>query len=344
MPNMEMEQLHAKDIVNQPYDIGVWLAGYEERSRWLVESEFWPSTLKGNKILRVELEEDRDVLSAPHTRRNAPGRLFNGKPGKRNWDGYWRRCWHDLLSSRAVKKMPPADVFVDISSMPRAIYGALLIEAYQNTKLVNSITLAYVPGRHAPETDGARQLDGLRPLTGLEGQSNHDRDTALILGVGFDGSLAEAVVDLFQLDHYAIFYGVTEGHPENVRRAEEANCWLLELAELVQQTPVGDIGVTVSTISRLCDWYITSHDIMIVPLGPKTHIAASIIVSLLRPSVGFRSLRTSVTRPVQVTVTDDTIPMINRLTFGSTSTSDGNGKNTTEQKLTNAKSPGINKK
>ena len=205
MPNIKIEQLPAKDIINEAYDLGVWLAGYEARSRWLVESEFWPNTLDEGKILRVELQEDREVLSGPRTRSNAPGRLLNRRPGKRNWDGYWRKCWHDLLSSHAKKKMSAVDLFIDISSMPRLIYGALLIEAYHSFNLLNSITLAYVPGCHTDKVGGAHQLDSLQPLTGLEGQSNHDGDTALILGVGFDGSLAEAVVDLFQLDHYAIF-------------------------------------------------------------------------------------------------------------------------------------------
>lgn len=330
MVNVEIEQLNANDIADQAYNVGVWLAGYEERSRWLVDSRFWPCSLKEDRTLRVELVEDRDALSAPHTRNKAPGRLFNGKAGKRNWDGYWRKCWHDVLKSRLNEKLSGVDVFIDISSMPRAIYGALLIEAYRRSDLVNSITFAYVPGQHGEGIDGARQLDGLRPLTGLEGQSNHDGETALILGLGFDGSLAEAVVDLLQLDHYSLFYGASPDKPEYTDRTEETNRWLLQLAELVEATPVGDIGGTVSAISRLCDWYSTSHDVMIVPLGPKTHIVASIIVSLLRPAIGFRSLRTSVTRPVQVTVSDDTVPMINRVSFGRKLTCDTREKTTTQ--------------
>src|SRR5205085_2187925 len=125
----------------------------------------------------------------------------------------------------------PISVFVDVSSMPRAVYGPLLVEACRDSAgMVSEIVFAYVPGEHRGAISGHQQLDGLRAIAGLEGASCHDGDPALVLGLGYDGVLAETVVDLFQLEHVSCMYADPGATAAGAQRCKDENALLISRA------------------------------------------------------------------------------------------------------------------
>lgn len=312
---MQVVQTSPKEVLVETFDLGVYVAGYEARSTWFVQSKWCPA-LPVSQWRHVEFSEERGTHSASMNLRNPLGGILGGIPAPRDWDGHWRKAWRETLEGEFYRLQRPIKVLVDISSMPRAVYGALLLEcALSKLSPVASVTLAYVPGKHVGEMTAHRQLDGLRPLVGLEGRFEHGRDTVLLLGLGFDGALAEAVVDLFQLDAYGVFYADPGTSRKNVARCTEANRHVISGADLAKVAPVNDIAQSLGMILSIAQWYLYHRDVIVVPIGPKTHIVAAILASIVEPRLGFRCLRTSLVRPVQVNVVRGTVPVFTRIHF-----------------------------
>lgn len=312
----ETTSLSFDEVSARRFDIGVWFSGYEERAPWLLRSRFRPPDVA--KWYRVEVEEDRSVHRAEENLRDDTGELLGGSPAKRNWDGHWRRLWRKTIGDTWLMYKRPLSVFVDISSMPRAIYTSLLVEAGRDSlDLLERLVFSYVPGEHRGPVAGHQQLDGLRTIGGLEGSSVHDTDPALILGLGYDGALAETVVDLFQLEHFSSLYAEPGISSQATEKCVQANELLLSRAELVETARVADLADWMRAIDRIARWYMSQRDIIILTLGPKPQVVAASLYCLANPAVGFRCLKTSQTTPIDVGVADGAEPYWMSIAFSS---------------------------
>lgn len=306
----------AEDMAQRVFHVGAWFCGYEKRSPWLRNSPYCPPNVA--QWYRVEVLEDREVHCAVANLDGASDVVLGGAASHRNWDSHWRGVWRSTVQAAAESAKSPVSVFVDISSMPRAVYGALLIEAANELRdAIDSLVLGYVPGQHLGSYEGRQQLDGLRALAGLEGLSNFDRDPALVLGLGYDGPLAEAVVDLFQMTHVSCVLADPGVSPDAAAKARVANHRVLERAELVETADVGDLSEWLDSLNRLVSWYSETRDVMLLPLGPKPQVVAGILCALEHPEVALRCLRTSSTRPVDVAARDDEPPRWMEIRMGT---------------------------
>ena len=307
-----IEDLVPGSFSDQEYDIGAWAAGYEARSSWQIQSSYDPTRV--DKWVRVEFVEGRGSHSAPQTLSIGRGELLGGKPGRRNHDGDWRARWESLLIAEWKLRERPLRVFVDYSSMPRTVYGPLVIACTSGVVPLESLTLAYVPGLHDSNVDGSRTIEGLRSLAGLEGRSSTGGTPAFILGLGYDGVLAEAIVELFQVDSFSCMYADPGVSTRAVERARESNRRLLDRSELVRTAPAWDCPSTTRIVRYLCDWY-AGRDVVLVPLGPKPQVLAAIIASIRYNAIALRFALTSRTHDVQVTVEGSARPYGTRLWF-----------------------------
>lgn len=290
------------------YDLGLWAAGYEARSSWLVQSRFRPQDVR--KWLKAEFTENRDVHGGERSRSVKCGELFGGKPGKQNHDGRWAALWDRTVETAAKAAGRRIDVFVDYSSMPRALYGTILVQSLTALrKRIRSITFAYVPGHHSAEVNGSRGVTGLRPLIGTEGHCVHGR-TAFVLGLGYDGILSETMVELFQMTQFSCLYGDPAAGPDGVNRVVSANASVLSRADVVSTAAAMSVQSAAREIERLCDWYSSVRDVLLVLVGPKPHVLAGVLVAAVRQDVGFRFPQTSAVRPSDVVASPGVLPAV----------------------------------
>jgi hypothetical protein len=301
-------------LQERKFDIAVWAAGYEARSRWLVQSDFRPSRV--DAWYRVEFAEHRESLTASESLEINLGAVFGGHPERAGRDGAWFQAWTHAIAAGAARKGGPVDVFVDYSSMPRTVYGALLVQCMRaETPLVRSLTLAYVPGRHAGGVDGSRAIVGLRGLVGTEGGSRRDGPPAFVIGLGYDGALAEALVDLFQISQFSVFYGDPGVQSDSVSRVLEANEDLLTRSDLVDTAAAHSVGASMRVVERLARWYLDLQDVLVVPLGPKPHVVGALLAAAANPLLGFRFPKTKTLSPIEVTVPPGSVPFVTRIDF-----------------------------
>lgn len=293
------------------YDLAVWAAGYEARSAWLISSVFRPNAV--SRWMRVEFREDRLVHSAPHTLSIDLGELVGGMPGHRSWDGLWAKEWGRLLRDSSAAAGRRLKVFCDYSSMPRTVYGTLVSSALVACReAVESLTMAYVPGIHGVGVDGSHIIEGMRALIGTEGKSSQDQSPAFIIGLGYDGCLAESIVELFQVATYGCVYADPGVHTDSVARVLAANANVLRRAEVVATASAWSISDCAGAYDRIRGWY-RGRDVVLVPLGPKPHVLASIVAALEDRSLALRFPQMSEVTPVQVTVASDARPFVTRV-------------------------------
>jgi hypothetical protein len=313
MRDIRIEDVSVLAALEQHYDLAFWAAGYESRSAWLVRSEFRPKSVE--QWWKLEFEEHRDLLSGADSRTVDCGALMGGRPSRQNHDGEWVLLWRTVIDDAFRSADRPINVFVDYSSMPRAAYGALVVETIRQLRpKIKSITFAYVPGVHSDDIDGSRGIKGLRSLIGTEGESRFQR-AAFLLGLGYDGTLSETVVELFQASHFSTLYASPGATTDAVARVIAANMSILERAELIGTAPAWSIREAMDQYQRLADWYSGYRDVMVVPLGPKPHVLAGILMCAFKPMMGFRFPETTRVRPVEVTVPAGTIPYFASLTL-----------------------------
>lgn len=306
-------QLDLPRAISSEYDIAVWAAGYEARSCWLIQSRFKPIAVR--RWWKIEFVEHRTVHDGAAALGVECGDVLGGKPGRRNHDGYWATQWSKTISAAFRSARRPINIFVDYSSMPRAVYGSLLVEAFLHlADKINSITFAYVPGIHTAEMNGSRGVQGLRGLIGTDGSFSH-QETAFIIGLGYDGILSETIIELFHVTHFSCMYAAPGVSDDGADRVLAVNSSLLSRAELVATAPAWSVEHAVHEVDRLCDWYMDQRDVLLVPVGPKPHVMACILTAIMRDDVGFRFPDSAFLRPSPVRVAERAVPYLTRITF-----------------------------
>lgn len=298
---------------NDNYDLGVWTAGYESRASWLIESVYKPVHVR--KWYRVEFLEDRGAYSAPQNLGLGLGEPVGGTPGSRASARHWLEGWR--MAARETWKGRPLRLFLDISSMPRTVFGSLLFLILRNhIAPVESVTIAYVPGEYSDPYAGSRQFSGLCSLVGTEGVGTLLRgDPAFVLSLGFDGPLAETIVEIYQVGRFSsllAFPGVSHFAEEEAVRVNRS---ILERSEHVAVASARDAEAAFWQLDSLVDWYRGVRDVVLVPMGPKVHVVASILLALSDQAVILRGIRGSNVRPVEVTVAPDAEPVFFRIVF-----------------------------
>ena len=293
------------------FDVGIWAAGFEGRSMSFVAEH----KDAAEKWYRVEYKEDREVLSAPSTLALGVGDLLGSSPGSRMHDGHWLDVWETMLACESKRVGRPLRILVDYSSMPRTVYGSFVIGCQRNSAAVEQLTMVYLPGEHASNVSGSRSLNGLRALIGTEGSMRPHGTPAYIIGLGYDGVLAEAVVDLFQVSRLSVMYARPGVTANAVDRATTANASVIARSEFVRTAPAWSVSQARSAVLELCAKYWDTHDTIVVPLGPKPHVLGALLACLEEPRVGFRFLRTGRVEPVEVLVPEGAGPYTSALRF-----------------------------
>lgn len=304
---------HDAEWRRRSFDIGMWWCGYEQRSTWLVDHAR-PANV--GEWFRLEPKEDRDKHAAPTNLRHDLGRLACEAPVPRNWDGMFLRWWRTVVDETYARLGRPLTIFCDYSSMPRALYGQVVLEASRQRHKFESVHLAYVPGKHGDGVDGSRRLDGLRSLIGTEGTPAQPQPPAAVVGLGYDGSLAQAAVDLFQLDHFACFYAGPGTTSDAEKRALQCNATLAQQCEVLKRVPATSVGSAFDCVLSLCHWYLARRNVMVIPLGPKPHVLGSVLASAYDTRIALRWILTKRVRAIDVTPTGDG-PVVAKVTWTS---------------------------
>jgi hypothetical protein len=278
-------------LAAEQYDVGVFSSGYEPRCT------FVPRQLRGRKI------KNHVVLGFKE--------LAAEKARKEN-DAYYRDQWgaeplavsadNDFAIQRALNDVASRGgrltrILVDYSSMSRLWYSGVLNWArFGNNADETTIDFAYSVGKYE-EQDLPMEIEDMLSIPGCEGGPMRSRDSLAIFGLGFNPWASLSVLERLEADEvfaYIASPGASPDYPHRVRRLNKDFLEEPRVKGNVFELPLRSAETSYRFLSELVIPHRLTDSITLVPMGPKPHVLASILVSMRFPEVS--CMRVSVKR------------------------------------------------
>jgi|GEM_PF-7075424 len=171
-------------------------------------------------------------------------------------------------------------IFVDYSAMTRLWYG-YLITWLRYSGSVNSaiIDFCYVSGEYIGDFSNF-QIKETIPLSGFEGATAGTRRTVALYGLGYDQYATLAVHEMIEPDSFICFMAANENDDDGLSIVSRENRQIIELSGRSPIIlPFYNIENIVDSLIQVIDGLRDNDEIMVVPMGPKTHVLASLLAS-----------------------------------------------------------------
>jgi len=200
-------------------------------------------------------------------------------------------------------------IFIDYSSMRRDIYASML-SCLRGSYLDRCIIdLCYTNARYSGEFSPL----SIRDISAVEGSryiSDPRRKNAVFLGLGFDKISPVSVCELLEPDVVIPFLSISSPDPENDDRARTVNAdFLSHINDSPILLPICSLSRSYQVLFEVVANYMDNHNCILVPMGPKPHVMACIMLSLICD--GISCIHVSGSREIDV----DAIPMDNAFTL-----------------------------
>lgn len=274
--------LHVSSLTDRHYDLLILASGYEERCRNIAEL-LEPSNISSTLILGFE-----EHVDAGHREynRNFLAKKFGCNEHILSFDS--EEAIFKLLSSANLPRDRVASVLIDYSSMSRMWYNSI-IEFFnfgfdgQGARL----TMGYTVGKYidVPPIDNLKEADfaveDVLCLPSLEGGGVRTRKSVALVGLGFEWVPPFGVVEALEPDTVYGFIAEPGAFPEYPGVAEARNETFINeyCRERLLRLPLRSVEAAYKGLGGVVAPHLGAANIIIVPMGPKPHVLASIVVA-----------------------------------------------------------------
>lgn len=288
------------DISNSHYDLAIFASGYESRCR-RVSAQLPNSNIARTLVLGFEFVGNDEL-------RQHSDEHFRGK---------WGIAPHILNSSdemaiysllnNELRNISPHYILIDYSSMSRSWYAAILnwlrFNDFSHDVFVD---LVYSSGAYSNDFSPIA-VESILPLPGCEGSSGTITKSIAVFGLGFEGMAPLCVLDKLQPDEIFTYLASPAADDTYPRIAREKNKELIDLARETLGLPIASVAITFSKLAEVISPYLGSADITFVPMGPKPHVLAAILLAIRFDQVTCLHVNGTNKEPVDVITTGDVI-------------------------------------
>lgn len=197
---------------------------------------------------------------------------------------------YDILNARFnVNERKEHSIIVDYSCMSRVWYAAILNWFYLRYKDCGHLKFLflYAKGRYTKAIASKDVIiREIRPVPGCAGSSSRQANTAAIFCLGFYGYMSLCVYDeLEPNDIYAISTIEKPLRGYSIER-QPGNEELIERAKKSLRISVSSVEGAFRQMMEIAKYHLLKgENVTIVPMGPKPHILASILLALANPDV-----------------------------------------------------------
>jgi hypothetical protein len=281
----------------QSYDLILLSSGFEERSSHI--AKYLPESIYG-RVHVLGFQDELGTLS-----RKCNDEIFHDIVGDKIFisslltDYEQELCKIISLSTKGKTKLK---VFIDYSAMTRAWYGYVLTWAkYQEKCAYIELDFAYSHGIYA-NTFNPLLISEIVCVPGFEGGGAGSRFTTALFGLGFDSAATLTVNELVEPDRVVCFLAkgsISDPHADRVLR---------ENKEMVENSRASVLELPISDIRRATSLLLEnvskgdeeSEEILLVPMGPKTHVLACLLACHISPKIACLHVKGTRSQPVQV--------------------------------------------
>lgn len=211
---------------------------------------------------------------------------------------------HLHLHTQSFKR--PICILVDYSSMSRLWYTAVLNWArFAASGRSVVIDFVYAMGKYEEERKPFVIRD-MVSIPGCEGRAYRLRESVAVFGLGFHGLAALCVLDHLEADTVYAFLASPGSSTEYVERTKELNKDLInnQKTKALLDLPLASVESSYRSLAELIAPHRPDGEITLIPMGPKPHVLASILVAMRFPEVACLRVASTSSR-VDVTATGD---------------------------------------
>jgi hypothetical protein len=297
---MKMTSLLPFDVANAnwlSYDVIFLASGFEERSVNIFNKI--PDNII-SKCTVLGFDRDIHVLSREKNDAIYMTRGLTPFVAKTNLE-YEDKIRNILFVGAGFATNRPLRILIDYSAMTRSWYAYILtwIEYSGDTSSVE-VDFVYSHGRYLDDFS-ALEIKDTNIISGFEGVSAGTRGTVAFYGLGYDKYATLTVHDIIQPDSF-VCYVARDGEVDvNSQYVLRENSEIIEMScRAPVFVPLSDLSKITQTLCNEINSVSLRDEVIAVPMGPKTHVLATLMVAQALPRVtcmhalGFRS------KPVQV--------------------------------------------
>ncbi len=268
------------------YDLIIVASGYETRARFVAEQLPVRLLHSGTEKIVFSFNEHRNVLARRTNDEQFAIRgyrevLCNGGSG----DDIGRTL------AEAFDRLPTrrsAHVLVDISSMTRAWYGAIvrsLMAKWHDSSIVVDFTYTAAQFTLPPSHYPPNRI--VAPVVGFTGNALPDKPTALVIGLGYDEDRALGLRHYLDPEHAVLFYAKPASDNRYIREIFRVNRSILNDTgkEEIFTYPFWDFGMTFRVLESVCNGLSQRWRVVLCSLGPKTFGLCCFLVASLHRDI-----------------------------------------------------------
>lgn len=274
--------LDVTDIEGALIDLdAVFIAsGYEARSRYFAER--YVDELRKAPCHIVGFKEKRDKFSRPENDEFFLNEYCDdiALQSADNDDIFFDILERIDVTSRKLK------IAIDYTSMSRTWFCGILNWLRYHPSIDSvEVILVYSVGKYSDQYP-YRVIEDVRAIPGCEGHPDPTNKSIAVFGLGFDRLAPFAILDDLEPNETYAFLALPNLVPEYASKAFEENEVFLERIEgRFALYPLGSVQNTYTGLQELTSAYKERCNIVLVPLGPKTHVLASILCSMSDPDI-----------------------------------------------------------
>jgi hypothetical protein len=290
------------DVVTESnYDISFLASGYEARCIY-VPSLINPKNISNTLVLgftEEPLTENRPINDKFFLDR------WGIKPIPLSGDN--EQPIYEYLNKFTQSVSGPIRILLDYSSMSRLWYAAVLNWArFAASGKEVIIDFVYAMGKYDEEKQPMVIRD-MASIPGCEGRAYRLRESVAVFGLGFHGLAALCVLERLEADTVYAFLASPGSSEEYVSKTLEVNKELINShkTKAVLKLPLASIEACYRHLAEIIAPYRLDGEITLVPMGPKPHVLASILVAMRFPEVA--CLRVSGDPPQDVKPTGEVV-------------------------------------
>lgn len=276
---MELERvqdIQISNVLSEHYDLAIFASGFEQRCVHLAH-KISVSHLKKIAIFGFSESNSNQSRLANDTffRSNFQQEIMMVE--KTDDAGIYKFLNEWKFS---IGEQKDVKILVDYSSMSRIWYTAIVNWiTFQNQYNGIHIDFSYTIAEYKEEFSPLI-TENIIALPGYEGGTISQSKTVCIFGLGFDGPAALCAYDRIEPDIVHTFIAspaVFEAYPI---KTLEANSVLIEQSGTkVIHLPLQSVENTFRYLGELVSTYVNNSNITFIPMGPKPHILACLLVS-----------------------------------------------------------------
>lgn len=276
MISVQVLDIDFDSVCEKRYDVSLFASGYESRCIHIPKLTA-PGMIDNPLVFGFEEEahsgnrDDNDKLFLDQ---------WNCKPIILSSDD--EKPIYEYLHEHTQSLDRPIHILVDYSSMSRLWYAAVINWArFAASGKDVIIDFVYSMGRYEEEKR-PMVIREMMSIPGCEGRAFCLRKSVAIFGLGFHGMATLCVLDRLEADIVYAFIASPGSSEEYVAKTRKINKDLIEnhKTEPLLELPLASIEMCYRYLAEIIAPHRPDGEITLVPMGPKPHVLASILVAM----------------------------------------------------------------